>query len=488
MALRQLILSKKIEEARRQLTELETEQEALSERRTALTTRETELEQAISEVTAETPAEDQAVLEDEEKKWEEDDAALQEEEQANEAKRQELQNKINELDQELEDLNKKVDSAAEPAPETAPADDRGADVAETREERQATKMNIRTMFGSTQQRDNLFARDDVKQFAERVRKMGHEKRAINGGSLLIPEILLPMIRQTVEDRAQLLRYVNLQHVGGTARENVMGTIPEAVWTEMCANLNELNLVFNDAEVDGYKVGGFIPVCNALLEDNDVNLVSQVLWALACAIAVALDKAILYGTGTKMPLGIVTRLAQTAAPANYPATARTWADLHTSNVMTITAANSTGLKLFQMLIGAFGSAKKKYGAGGKFWAMNEQTHTKLVQEALSFNANGAIVAGINGTMPVIGGDIVELDFLPDNVIVAGYGELYLLAERAGIEMATSEHFLFTSDKTVFKATARYDGLPVIAEGFVAIGIGGATVAANAVTFAADTANT
>ena len=488
MALRQLILSKKIEEARRQLTELETEQEALSERRTALTTREAELEQAINEVTAETPAEDQAVLEDEEKKWEEDDAALQEEEQANEAKRQELQNKINELDQELEDLNKKVDSAAEPAPETAPADDRGADIAENREERQATKMNIRTMFGSTQQRDNLFARDDVKQFAERVRKMGHEKRAINGGSLLIPEIMLPMIRQAVEDRSQLLRYVNLQHVGGTARETVMGTIPEAVWTEMCANLNELNLVFNDAEVDGYKAGGFIPVCNALLEDNDVNLVSHVLWALECAIAVALDKAILYGTGTKMPLGIVTRLAQTAAPANYPATARTWEDLHTSNVKTITAANSTGLKLFQMLIDAFGSAKKKYGAGGKFWAMNEKTHMKLVQEALSFNANGAIVAGINNTMPVIGGDIVELDFLPDNVIVAGYGELYMLAERAGIEMATSEHFLFTSDKTVFKATARYDGLPVIAEGFVAIGIGGATVAANAVTFAADTANT
>lgn len=138
--------------------------------------------------------------------------------------------------------------------------------------------------------------------------------------------------------------------------------------------------------------------------------------------------------------------------------------------------------------AFGAAKKKYGAGGKFWAMNEKTHMKLMQEALSFNAAGAIVTGINGTMPVIGGDIVELDFIPDNVIIAGYGELYLLAERAGVEMATSEHFLFTSDKTVFKATARYDGLPVIAEGFVAVGIGGATVAANAVTFASDTANT
>ena len=487
MALRQLILSKRIEEARNQLSQLEKELEALSERRSAMNTREAELEQAINEVTVDTPAEDQAVLEEEEKKWEEEDAALQAEEQDNAAKQQELQTKIDELNEELDALNKKAD-ADEPAPEPAPADDRGADIAENREERQATKMNIRTMFGSTQQREALFARDDVKSFAERVRKLGHEKRAVTGGQLLIPEIMLPMIRQAVEDRSQLIKYVNLQQVGGTARETMMGTVPEAVWTEMCANLNELALAFTDAEVDGYKVGGFIPVCNALLEDNDVNLVSQVLWALACAIAIALDKAILYGTGTKMPLGIVTRLAQTTAPTGYPTTARTWADLHTSNIKAISAANSTGLKLFQLLMDAFGAAKHLYGNGGKFWAMNEKTHMKLMQEALSFNANGAIVTGMNNVMPVIGGDIVELEFIPDNVIIAGYGELYLLAERAGVELATSEHFLFTSDKTVFKATARYDGLPVIAEGFVAIGIAGTTVAANAVTFAADTANT
>ena len=39
----------------------------------------------------------------------------------------------------------------------------------------------------------------------------------------------------------------------------------------------------------------------------------------------------------------------------------------------------------------------------------------------------------------------------------------------------------------KGTARYDGAPAIAEGFVAIGIKGATVAANAVSFQPDDAN-
>ena len=92
------------------------------------------------------------------------------------------------------------------------------------------------------------------------------------------------------------------------------------------------------------------------------------------------------------------------------------------------------------------------------------------------------------MPVIGGAIVVLgdNVIADDNIVAGYGDTYLLAERAGTQVEYSEHVQFIEDNTVFKGTARYDGLPVIAEAFVAIGIDGATPATTA-TFAEDTAN-
>ena len=127
------------------------------------------------------------------------------------------------------------------------------------------------------------------------------------------------------------------------------------------------------------------------------------------------------------------------------------------------------------------------AEGEAYVMNETTKSKLVVEAMSINAAGAIVSGMGDTMPVIGGAIETLDFIPDNVIIFGYDGLYLMAERAGIKTGQSEHYLFTDDKTVFRGTARYDGKPVIAEGFVAIGINAATVSASAVTFAADAAN-
>ena len=92
------------------------------------------------------------------------------------------------------------------------------------------------------------------------------------------------------------------------------------------------------------------------------------------------------------------------------------------------------------------------------------------------------------MPVIGGVIEVLNFVPDNTIIGGFFDLYLLGERAGAKFAQSEHVFFIQDQTAFKGTARYDGQPVIAEAFVAIGLEGTTPSASAVAFAPDKANT
>jgi len=106
--------------------------------------------------------------------------------------------------------------------------------------------------------------------------------------------------------------------------------------------------------------------------------------------------------------------------------------------------------------------------------------------VAVDAAGRIVTGVADVMPVVGGVIEVLSFIPDNVIIGGYFDLYTLAERAGQQFASSEHVRFLQDQTVFKGTARYDGAPAIAEAFVAIGLGGATPTP-AMTFATDTAN-
>lgn len=160
--------------------------------------------------------------------------------------------------------------------------------------------------------------------------------------------------------------------------------------------------------------------------------------------------------------------------------------HTKNIKAINSASMSAAELFAAIVTAFGNAKGKYSRGEKVFVMNDTTYTALAAKAISVDANGNIVTGILDRMPVIGGIIEVLDFVPDNVIIGGFFDLYLLGERSATQFATSEHVRFLQDQTVMKGTARYDGKPAIAEGFVAIGINNTTPTA-VMDFAPDTAN-
>ena len=170
------------------------------------------------------------------------------------------------------------------------------------------------------QRRMMLDQEDTKTFLGQLRSMKGQSRALSGADLTIPVSFLDLIAENMFRYSKLLNRVRLRNVSGEARQTVAGTIPEAVWTEMCGAINELSFGFNQITLDGYKVAGYIAVCNSTLEDSDLNLASWIVEMISESIGLAMDKAILYGKGaaSKMPLGIVTRLAQTSQPSDYPA--------------------------------------------------------------------------------------------------------------------------------------------------------------------------
>ena len=459
MALLALMLRKKIDGKKKTLEELRGKTAEFEKR-------EAELEQAIEEAETEeekTAVEEEVTKFDAEKKENDDNIAK-------------LENEIRELEADLE-KEEKAQRSSEPPKEKGNKE----------EMKDIVVMERRTKFFgmNMQERDAFFAREDIKNFLNEVRTCIKEKRTVSNVGIIIPEVMLELLKTKVEQTSKLIGKVTLRSVSGTARQRIMGVIPEAVWTEMCATLNEMDLTFNDTEVDGYKVGGFFAVCNAIIEDNDVNLATEIINALGKAIGKALDKAIVYGTGNKMPLGIVTRLAQTQKPSDYSSTDREWKDLSTKNI--VKGAGKTGIELFKEIVTNSGLIDNDYSEDGLIWVMNKKTHTKLMVQSMDKNLNAAIVAGISNEMPVVGGEIIELSFIPDDNIVFGYLDMYLLAERAGTQIAQSEHARFIEDQTVFKGTARYDGKPVIPEAFAVMSLT-TTAPATSVSFSQDTANT
>lgn len=469
--LKVLMLRRSIDAKKAELAELERKDADFQ-------TREAELETAINEVepgNAEQEAAVNAEIETYEAEKAEHDAA-----------KQKLSADIEGLEAELDEIER---SAPKPhAPETN----------KTEKVRGDTKMeiNIRSLpktrraFDalSAEQRNAIIAQDDVKNFLGQLRSMRGQNRAITGAELTIPVVFLDLIAENMFRYSKLLNRVRVRNVSGQARQTIAGTVPEAVWTEMCGAINELSFVFNQVTLDGYKVAGYVPVCNSLLEDNDINLASWIVEMLSESIGYAMDKAILYGKGSasRMPLGIVTRLAQESAPSDYPANAPAWVDLHETNILKIGGDSVTGAQFWSALMTATGATYTRYNRGTMFWAMNSKTYATLKSKLITFTATGDIVANLFGSLPIVTGDIDVLEFIPDGDIIGGYGDLYLLAQRSGMSIESSYEVQFLQDNTVFRAKQRADGMPIIPGAFVAININNQEVT-TAMDFAADTAN-
>lgn len=480
MALKALLLRKKIDDKKAALEELRAKDADFARR-------EAELEAAIGEAKSE---EDKQAVEGLVNDFEA-------EKKAHEESKNGLEGEVKQLEQDLAD-----EEANQPAPAAAPQAEIPANTGGERKDDYIMSMKRRggagslevfrggvyrgNFFGlSHQERDAFLARDSVKDFLQRVREMIGQRRAVSGAELTIPDEVLDLLRPVIDRYSKLIRYVRLRRVPGTARQTIIGTPPEAVWTEACSTLNELDISFGQAEVDGYKVGGFVAICNATKEDSDINLAYEIIDAIGQSIGYAADKAIVYGTGNKMPLGFVTRLAQTAKPSDWGKNRPAWKDLHTSNIITI--SGKTGAALYKEIILKTGAANDEYSTEDMIFIMNRRTKRTLMAEALSINAAGAIVSGLGNTMPVLGGDIITLGFMVDGDIAFAYPDMYLMAERAGSVFAQSEEYRFVEDQTVFKGTARYDGTPLIDDAFGILNIDGKAPTTSA-TFPPDKANT
>ena len=472
MALKALMLRRSIEVKQGELT-------ALQERESEFTTREAELTAAIGEATTE---EERSVVEQSINEFEEQRSA-------HTASVTALQEEINRLQGELEELERSA-----PKPNPGPAapiithNERTDHNMETMDIRSLPKHKRAFDALPMQRREAILAQEDVKEFLTNLRSMRGQSRSVTGAELNVPVVFLDIISENMYRYSKLLPRVRVRNVTGEGRQTIVGTVPEAIWTEMCAAINELTFAFNQVVVDGYKVAGFVPVCNSILDDSDINLASTIVEMLSESIGKAEDKAIIYGKGAayKMPLGIVTRLAQTGKPSDYSPNAPEWVDLHTSNILKIGGSDVTGAQFWAQLMEATGAADSKYSNGNTFWAMSRKTLAMLRSKAITFTASGDVVANVVNMLPIINGDIETLDFMPDGDIVGGYGDMYLFSQRSGMTVESSREAQFIQDNTVFKGKQRCDGVPVVPGAFVAININNKEVT-TVMDFPADDAN-
>ena len=406
MALRQLILNKKIKERSALLTQLRADEDKLKDE-------EKELEVALDE--AET---------DEEVKVVEETA-------------DELEKKIKEKADEIKKLE---DEKAELETELAEIEDEQPEEKEDGEKRKmAKKVQTRNNADVMTIRESLQI-ENVRSFYQNIANAMVEKRSLTGAEKVVPTEVIDRIESKLGDYSTLINEVTVEKIGGTGRAVIAGDIPEAVWFEIGKKaLDELEDKLDGVELDGFGLGGYVAVPNIIIENSLINLASHVEDRLAKAIAKALDKAILKGTGTKQPTGVVV----SAPVANKVTSDGTITDL----IAKLAKVDTDG-------------------TGGEVIAvMNRATYySKIVPKTLAVAANGVLTGSY--ALPF---RVVLSAYADDNTIVFGDFKQFLLAQRSEIRVESSTEVQFTSDNTVFKGVGFYDGKATKAEAFAVVTI-------------------
>jgi len=416
--LKQLKIAKQLEIKRSKLKEVETKAAAILKRSedAAAALEEAKTEEDIKTVEAEI-------------------TEIEKEQDGIEVEKKTIEAEITELETELDDVKER--SAKASATSKQQSRSKG-------ESESMNRLQVRELLKTGE----YFKRSDVQEFYQQFKNL----RAVTGGELAIPEVIVSRIMDILGDYSTLYPIVDRIQVKGTARILIDTDTTPASWVEQNASLpigDVGTLAYLD--FDGFKVGKVTFVDNYLLQDSVINLDEYVSKKIARAIGLALDIAILNGTGAagKQPTGIIPSI-----PVGNQ----------------VDVPDDSTIAEYVKPIGLIDTGEDNVGEIRA--VMKRSTYyAYFLEMSINVNAAGETVGRLpNLTTP----DILGIPVTFNNSMAADqvlYGEFdkYTLVERENIAIDNSEHVRFVEDQMAFRGKGRFDGKPTQPEAFVLITI-------------------
>lgn len=358
---------------------------------------------------------------------------IETEQTENETEKKTVEEEISQLELELEDVKERASKSNK---ET-----------ETKVKGAIEPMN-RLQVRELLKTGEYYKRSDVIEFYEKFKNL----RAVTGGELTIPEVIVNRIMDILGDYSTLYPLVDRVQVKGTARIILDTDTTPATWTEQNAALTVGDVgTIAYLDFDGFKVGKVTFVDNYLLQDSVINLDEYVVKKIARSISLALDVAILSGTGAagKQPSGIIP-----AIPAGNR----------------VTVAEGDPMAEFVKPIGLIDTG---VDVVGEITAVMRRStyYAYFLEMSINVNADGDVVGRLpNLTRPdILGIPVVFNNSMAADEVLYGEFDKYTLVERENIVIDSSDQVRFVEDQTAFRGKGRFDGKPVKPEAFALVTI-------------------
>lgn len=257
------------------------------------------------------------------------------------------------------------------------------------------------------------------------------------GGYITPEEFETELVTAMQDHNEFRNLVNVITTASDRNIPVESSLGAAAWTSEEGAYNESDAAFSQVVLGAHKLTSIIKVSEELLQDSFFNLQSYLAVNFGKRFANAEETAIVNGSGSGQPTGLVG-----SASAGVTAAA---------------AAAITADELLDL----YHSLSRPYRAGAT-WVMNDST-AKLVRKLKDSNGQYIWQPGLQAGQPdvLLGRAAIASDAMPaatTGLTSMLFGDLsyYTLAERSGRVMQRLNELYAANGQIGFRMNERLDG--------------------------------
>lgn len=312
-----------------------------------------------------------------------------------------------------------------------------ADYEELKNEKDEAILASRNIFKLTK---------DEKDFYGKIIESVKNDSGVSGITYAMPESIINRIFDDLKKKHPLLDKVDVVNTKYLTKFLVnSGISGTAGWGELCAAVDDEianGIVFREVTLN--KLSAFMVVCLTAIELGEEWLDRFCRETLGEAIALALEDAIINGTGSSMPIGMIKTIADYGETQTVPAVTKDAVEVNDLGVASLAGIAKT--------LSNDGARE----VGRMIMVVNPADYySKVIPAIRLMNAEGKYVEYL--PFPV---DIVTSVKMASGKAVFGIGKNYWLGVGLGKDgkLTASDHFKFLDDVRTFKQKVVAGGQP------------------------------
>lgn len=282
-----------------------------------------------------------------------------------------------------------------------------------------------------------------------------EKRGFTDLDVTLPKTVFDRVFEYLEQNHALLNKINFQNTTAVTEWIIRKTDCEAAWWGKLTDTikKELEHGFDKTSTGMYKLSAYMPVAKAMLDLGPEWLDRYVRAVLSEAISLALELAIVAGTGKDQPIGMIKNLKGAVVDSVYPD--------KTAEVLPNLSPLTLGDKVMAPL-----TKDGQRAVPNVLIVVNPLDYWSKIFPATTFLTSGGTY--IHGVLP-IPGDIVQSVAVPKGKLIAGVATDYFMGIGSTGKIEFSDEYRFLEDERVYITKQYANGMPKDNDSFLVFDI-------------------